>query len=130
MQGKDGGGRSTAISGSPIINNSSVTGFAGCDLWHGPVRCRQDPGSRIVLDLLGQPLQHRLCTSGQPDERFSEAPLSPRASGLQKVPGCGTGHPEFQHLVLLHRAQRDRPRDSLILRTRVPPFTILLWFLM
>lgn len=123
---RQGWGEEHSHSGSLIIDNS-VTGFAGCDLWHGPDHCRQEPGSRIVLHLPGQPVQHRHCTSGQPDEWLSEAPLSPRASGLQKVLGCGTGPTEIQHLVLLHRAQRDT-QDSLILRIRVPPFIILLWF--
>lgn len=60
-----------------VTNTESLTGFVGCYLRHGPDHCRQEPGRRIVLGLLGQPFQHRQCTSGQPDEWVSKTPLSP-----------------------------------------------------
>lgn len=61
---------------TPGTNADRLPGFVGCYLRHGPDHRRQEPGSRIVLDILGQPLQHRHCNSGQPDEWFSKTSLS------------------------------------------------------
>lgn len=81
----------TAGPGPLVTNSNSLAGFAGCDLRHGPDRRRQEPGGRTVLGLPGQPLQHRHCTSGQPDERLSDAPLSGEGLWPPEAPGCGAG---------------------------------------
>lgn len=63
--------KTTAGPGPLVTNSGSLTALVGRDLRHGPDRRRQEPGGRAVLGLLGQPLQHRRCNSGQPDERVS-----------------------------------------------------------